>query len=79
MVNKLNFAHPAPLPYQLQEGTTIIMKSLYPLMPTAVTSSLSPAASSNWPKSVIWVKFSTHCQKHYEEHVQKETPQQKQA
>ena len=40
---------------------------------------LPPAASSSGPKSVIWVEFFTHCQKNYEEHIQKETPQQKQA
>ena len=79
IANQPKFAHLAPLYYQLQEGTTIIMKSPRPLMPTPlrpspVTSSLPPAASSSWPKSVIWVEFLTRHQKRYEEHVQKETP-----
>ena len=83
VANQPNFAHLAPLPYQLQEGTTIITKFPHPLTPTpllpsSVISSLPLATSSSQPKSVIWVEFLTHCQKHYEECIQKETPQQKQ-
>jgi hypothetical protein len=83
VANQPELAHLAPLPYQLQEGTTIIMKSPPPLIPTPlppseVTSSPPPAASSSRPKSAIWMEFLTRRQKRYEERVQKETPQQKQ-
>jgi hypothetical protein len=82
MANQPKFAHLTPHLYQLQEATTIVTKSphLAPalLPPSPITSSLPPAALSSLPKSVIWVEFLTCCQKHYEECVQKETPQQKQ-
>ena len=81
MANQSKFAHLAPLPHQLQEGTTFISRSPNPpsptpLPPSPIVSHPLPAVSTK-PKSA-WVDFLTRRQKRYEERVQKETPQQQQ-
>jgi hypothetical protein len=72
------YEHLAPLPHQLQEGTTFLTKSPQTLTSTP-TRSLPPlAGSSTQTKHNAWVEFISKRKQHYEERVKKETPQQQQ-
>jgi hypothetical protein len=77
------FAYLAPLPYQLQEGTTFMTRSPHPPSPTPLPPSPTPVASqplpaaSAKPKSA-WLVFFTRRRQQYEERLQKETPKQQQ-
>ena len=86
------YEHLAPLPHQLQEGTTFLTKSPRPSTPTPRSSPLPPAGSSSTsmpslppfassstqPKHITWAEFISQRKKRYEERVKKETPQQQQ-
>ena len=88
----LRYEHLAPLPHQLQEGTTFLTKSPHPSTSTRMSSpppfadssstsrpSLPPyASSSTRPKHIIWAEFISQCKQRYEERVKKKTPQQQQ-
>ena len=86
------YEHLAPLPHQLQEGTTFLTKSPHPSTSTRMSSpppfadssstprpSLPPCASSSTqPKHITWAEFISQRKQRYEERVKKETPQQQQ-
>lgn len=86
------YEHLAPLPHQLQEGTTFLTKSpcrltLTPMPsppPSAGSSSTHMAAlppfagSSTRTNHIIWAEFISQCEKRYEERVKKETHQERQ-
>lgn len=86
----LRYEHLAPLPHQLQDGTTFLTKSPHPSTSTRMSSpppfadstsrpSLPPyASSSTRPKHITWAEFISQRKQRYEERVKKETPQQQQ-
>jgi hypothetical protein len=88
----LKYEHLAPLPHQLQEGTTFLTKSPRPSTSTRLSSpppfasssstpmpSLPPCASSSTrPKYITWTEFISQRKQRYEERVKKETPEQRQ-
>ena len=87
----LRYEHLAPLPHQLQEGTTFLTKSPHPSTSTRMSSpppfagssstprpSLPPCASSSTrPKHITWAEFILQRKQYYEERVKRETPQNK--
>lgn len=69
----------APLPHQLQEGTTFLTKSPQMSTSSTPTHSLPPlAGSSTQTNHNAWVEFITERKQMYEERVKKETPKQQQ-
>ena len=87
----LKYEHLAPLPHQLQEGTTFLTKSPRPSTTTSIPSpqpfagssstlipSSPPSASSSKPNHIIWAEFLSRHKRRYEERVRRETPQQQQ-
>jgi hypothetical protein len=81
------YEHLAPLPHQLQEGTTILTKS--PRLSTSTrmsspppfadsSSTPMPSFPSTRPKHITWTEFISQRMQRYDERVKKETPQEQQ-
>ena len=70
------YEHLAPLPHQLQEGTTFLTKSPHTSTSTPTPSLPSLAGSSTQSKHITWAEFILKRKQRYEEQVKKETPQQ---
>jgi hypothetical protein len=72
------YKHLAPLPHQLQEGTTFLTKSPCPSASTPISSVTPSAILSTQPKHISWAEFILQRKRRYDERVEKETPQQQQ-
>jgi hypothetical protein len=86
------YEHLAPLPHQLQVGTTFLTKSPRPSTltpmpspPASAGSSSIPmptlplfASSSAQPNHITWAEFISQRKQHYEERIKKETPEKRQ-
>ena len=70
------YEHLAPLPHQLQEGTTFLTKSPHTSTSTPIPSLPPLAGSSTQSKHITWAEFILKRKQRYEERVKKETPQQ---